>query len=151
MKSIIITTAIILFFNSVSAQSSSIPVEKIQKLLVNTEGQNYVNVMGNKEKITKQTITLNSYTFYYTGLGKNGSNWRNESKNIQWDKGFTYFSMVASGNDKLTKITFKFENELDWSMYLEGKDEAASKNTRNSLEFYILTADFDEFKTLIKK
>ena len=69
MKSINIATATMLFFFSVNAQTRSFPVEKIQNLLNKAEGKKYVETLGNDMKITKQVITADSYTFYYSGVG----------------------------------------------------------------------------------
>lgn len=149
MKSIIIATAVMLCFFSVKAQSGPIPVAKIQKLLDKAVGQKYVNLMGNKEQITRQEITETTYTLFYIGLGKYGSKWEIESTNIQWDKGFNYFTMSGRGNDKLTQLIFEFKNEMNWNMHVEGKT-GDDRPPTNRLEFYILTKDYDEFNSLIK-
>ena len=150
MKSIIITAVTMFFICFANAQTGSVPIAKIQKLLDKVEGQKYVNLMGREEKITKQEITENTYTFNYTGLGKYGSKWVQESTNIEWDKGFTHYSSTGYGNDKITICSFKFKNELNWYMHV--KDETGSpKSTRKSLEFFILTKDYPEFKALIKQ
>ena len=150
MKSIIIAAATMFFFCSANAQSGSVPIAKIQKLLDKAEGQKYVDVSGREEKITKQEITENTYTLYYTDLGKYGSKWVVESTNIQWEKGFNHYSMGGYGNNKITICKFDFENELNWYMHVQ--DETGTpKSARKSLEFFILTKDYAEFEALIKQ
>lgn len=147
MKAISIA-AILLFICSVNAQSGSIPVAKIQKLLDKAVGQKYVNTLGNDDKITKQVLTENTYTLYYTGLGKYGSKWVVEYSNIQWDKGFEQFSSEGYGNSKLRRYVFQFEKKIDLHMHVEG--ETSDKSTTTSLEFYILAKDEAEMDSFIK-
>lgn len=150
MRSIIITTAAVLYYFTVNAQTGTLPVEKIQKLLNKTEGLKYVNTMGNDEKITRQEITETTYSFYYTGLGKYGSKWVQEFTNIPWGKGFKQFTMEGHGNARLTVCVFRFESDLDFYMHVQG-ETGNGKSKGKSLEFYILTRDRAEFEALIKK
>lgn len=140
--------ATLLFICSVNAQNGSIPVVKIQKLLDKAVGQKYVNTMGNDEKITKQVLTENTYTLYFTGLGKYGSKWVWEYSDIKWDKGFRQYSTEGRGNSKLRQYVFKFEKDMNWYMHVEG--ETSDKNTTTSLEFYILAKDEAEMDSFIK-
>ena len=148
MKKLIIICLLLATILTINAQSGSIPVAKIQKLLNKAVGQKYVNVGGNQEKITKQVLTENTYTLYYTGLGKYGSKWVEEYSNIQWDKGFTHFFGRGYGNDKLRLYVFQFEKEVGRHMHVEG--ETSDKSTTTSLEFYILAKDGAEMDSLIK-
>lgn len=149
ISSFLIVAISLLFCIPANAQTGSVPVEKIQKLLNKAVGQKYMNLMGNDEKITKQVITENTYTLYYTGLGKYGSKWVLDYTSIQWGKGFNHFSAQENGNSKLTRFVFEFKDKHGFHMHVEGENDN-DKSTRNSLEFYVLTKDADEMSSLIK-
>ena len=133
---------------TVNAQSGSIPVAKIQKLLNKAVGQKYVNVGGNDEKITKQVLAETTYTLYFTQLTKYGSKWVRDYSNIQWDKGFTHFFGLGYGNDKLMRYEFTFEKKIDEEFHVEG--ETSDKRTTSFLTFYILAKDATKMNSLIK-
>jgi hypothetical protein len=146
MKSIIIALATLLIFFPAYAQPDILPVAKIQKLLDRAEGETYVNIIGSTYKVTKQEITATTYTIYQTLL-KKGSKFIDEYTNIQWEKGFVAYSMVPhpeEKNGKLTRCAFKFNVHLT----LKGTH---STQTQEYLEFFVLTKDYDEFESLIKK
>jgi hypothetical protein len=146
MKSLIIATATMLFFYSVNAQSGSIPVAKIQKLLEKAAGQKYFDFEKNDVKIMKQEVTGATYTLYYN---KDGKKYVEERTNIPWSGGFELSQIYAYGNDKLTQCVFDFKKELKSFSHIQG--ESGFKITSFKLKLFVLTKDYAEFEALIKQ
>ncbi len=148
MKLLLLFVASIALSVATVAQPSVDTQKEIQKLLNKANGKKYMGLFD-ESKIEAQSFTSAAISITAKGMGKYGSTWVTELKDINWSGGFEYYIWDAKGNSKLSMLTFKLAKDATSLHYVEGKTDD-DPDKYNSIELYFLSSDREKMEAILK-
>jgi hypothetical protein len=147
MKKVILLFVFFVSFFTINAQTKDSEFfKKVQKLVSKAEGEKFLGLMGNDNKVGDQIFSFDVVSVTEIGKGKYSSNWVHEYSNIDWTS-LSYFYGGARGNDKLSVFYIKLKKACSFSHHVEG-EKTKDNDKRNTIEIYFLSKHLDEIKAL---